>query len=121
MKYTSTFSEMGEIFACIAKAEKKVEKYICAEADYTEASNEYAESDFNYLKGIEMHKRFEASEKARKAVKAAFKQLLKLFQADSNNYGDEELRKLAARDYEPYRFLYAAKYEAMRLAKCIEI
>ena len=121
MKYSTTFAEMSEIFALIAKTEDTIGKYICAENDYNEASDKYAASGYAIERGFEMSNAYGAMLKARRAIHTCFKKLLAAFQADSNFDNDKILREEAERDYEPHRFLYAAKREAMRLAKCIEL
>ena len=121
MKYETSFSEMSEIFALIAKTEDKINLYIVAEAEYSEASNEYSKSDYNYVKGLEMSAKYDAMEKARKAMKSYFKKVVAAFDLDSNSYEDRLIIEDSKRDYEPFRFLYSAKREAMRLAKYITL
>lgn len=121
MKYETNFSEMSEIFALIAKTEDKIQAYIAAEADYNEASHEYTRSDYNFVKGMEMSEKYDAMQKALKAMKGYFKKVVAAFELDSKNYEDRDLIESSKRDYEPFRFLYAAKREAMRLTKYITL
>jgi len=121
MKFTTNFSEMSEIFSLIAKTEDKIEKYILAENDYNEASHEYSRSDYNIVKGSEMCEKYDAMEKARKAMKSYFKKVVSAFELDDRNYEDRCIIEDSKRDYEPFRFLYSAKREAIRLAKYIEL
>ena len=121
MKHSTTFSEMSEIFALIAKTDEKIGKYLVSEEIYASACENYRASGYLLSIGHEMHKAYDAMVKARRAMNKYFMKILFAFQADGNNYEDENLRDLAKRDYEPCRFLNAAKYEAMRLAKCIEL
>ena len=121
MKYDATFSEMSEIFALIAKTEDKVQTYIAAEAEYNEASHEYTRSDYNIVKGMEMSAKYDAMQKALKAMKTYFKKVVAAFELDSNSYEDRLIIEESKRDYEPFRFLYSAKREAMRIAKYIKL
>lgn len=121
MKYTTTFSEMSDIFALIAKADEKIGKYLLSEDVYARACEKYNGSNYSIEYASEMHDAYDGMVKARRAMNAVFMKLLVAFQADSTDYNDENLRDLAKRDYEPCRFLTAAKREAMRLTKYIEL
>ena len=121
MKYSTTFSEMSEIFALIAKADNKIGAYLQSENEYANACENYRASGYKPSFGEKQHIAYEAMVKARRTMNACFRKLLVAFQADSNDNNDKNLRDLAKRDYEPCRFLYAAKNEAMRLAKYIEL
>ncbi len=121
MKYSTTFAEMSEIFALIDKADNKIGAYLQSENEYANASENYRASGYNLSFAKEMHIAYEAMVKARRAMNACFRKLLTAFQADSNDDNDKYLRDLAKRDYEPCRFLSAAKREAMRLARNIEL
>ena len=121
MKYTTTFSEMSEIFALIAKTDDKIGKYLFSEEVYANASENYRASGYKLSVGNEMHEAYDGMVKARRAMNKCFSQLLVMFQADSDDFNDQNLRDLAKRDYEPMSFLSAAKWEAMRLAKCIQL
>jgi len=118
MKYEPTFTEMSEIFAAIANAETKVEKYVCAEADYNAASHEYTESNYDIQMGMIMSRNYAAMENARKAMDRQFKKVLVALGADKDtDYESESLRNEAGRTYEPHRFIYSARYAAVKLAR----
>ena len=126
MKYETTFSEMSSIFALVATAEEKVEKYIFSETVYSEKCDAYNKSGYNIEKGHEMCDAYDSMEKARKGMRNSFKKLIAAFGVYDTDerfrsYEDQNLMDLAKRDYEPYRFLGAAKREAVRLAKYITI
>lgn len=121
MKFSTNFHEMSEIFALIAKTDDMIGKYLASEDTYAEACENYRASNYKLSIGSEMRKAYDTMVKARRAMNKCFMKLLVLFQADGTNYEDWNLRDLAKRDYEPCRFLNAAKYEAIRLAKCIEL
>lgn len=121
MKYSTTFSEMSEIFALIAKADNKIGAYLQSENEYANACENYRASGYKPSFGEKQHLAYEAMVKARRSMNACFKKLLVAFQADSSDFNDIRLRELAKRDYEPCSFLNAAKDEAIRLAKYIEL
>ena len=113
-KYPDSHVAFGEILY-------KIQKYVVAELVYNEASHAYSESGYNPVKGMEMSDKYYAMEKARKSMKAYFKKVVSAFELDAKNYDERLIIEESKRDYEPYRFLYSAKREAMRLAKYIEL
>lgn len=121
MKAYPTFKEMSEIFSAIATAQTRVERYICDENTYNEASYAYAESDYNPGKGLYMSKCFQTMDRSRKAMLLIFKKIVKLMEADTDSYEDADLRRLSTRTHQPHQFLYAAKYSAVKMAKTIEL
>lgn len=110
MKQEATFEELGKIFSTIAKAEKNVAAYKQASQDYEKASDEYDKSDA-----------YDAEQKARKAIKKVFSELICLLDIDGGYTGGLEgyIVELSKRLYEPQSFLIAIKEQALRLAKSI--
>ena len=121
MKYETTFEELGKIFSTIAKAEKKVEGYKDARKAYTKASQEYCEHDYDAFYAIRQSDAYDVAEKARKAVKKVFSELLCLLDIDGCCTGGEEgyIVELSKRLYEPLSFLTAITEQAVRLAKSV--
>ena len=121
MKYQTTFQELSKIFAIVAKIDTKIENYVRACGEYTEASEAYVNSDYSTSASIEMSDAFAAREKARKAMRATFQEFIKAVGMETDDcYEAESLRVAAKRDYEPRSFQYQAQNEALRLAKCVK-
>ena len=121
MKSNPTFDEMSKIFAAIAKAEEKAEAYLRNESEYAAASSEYAESDYNWQMGLAMSRCYEALNKARNAMNAAFKNVIKLMDATTDEFEDEQMRRFAKMYYDPRKFIFNAKYNAIQIAKSIAL
>lgn len=128
MKYQTTFHELSKIFAIVAKIDTKIENYVRASGEYTEASEAYYYS-LNLAEGKEpriasekMCAAYDAREKARKAMHATFKEFIVAVGLwSSDEYEAQELRKAAKRDYDPRAFQYMAQKEAIRLSKLVKL
>ena len=121
MKYETTFEELGKIFSTVAKAEKKVAALKAAKKAYSEASEEYCKNDYDAFYAMRQSEAYDVAEKARKAVKKVFSELIDVLGLDRTaQYGEEAyLIELSTRLYEPGHFLSAAKQEAIRISKFI--
>ena len=121
MKYETTFEELGKIFSTVAKAEKKVAALKAAKKAYSDASDEYCKNDYDAFYAMRQSEAYDEAEKARKAVKKVFSELIDVLGLDrSAKYGEEAyIIELSTRLYEPLSFLSAAKQEAIRISKFI--
>lgn len=121
MKYETTFEELGKIFSTVAKAEKKVAALKAAKKAYSEASEEYCKNDYDAFYAMRQSEAYDVAEKARKAVKKVFSELIDVLGLDRTaQYGEEAyLIELSTRLYEPGHFLSAAKQEAIRISKFV--
>ena len=76
MKYQTTFQELSKIFAIVAKIDVKIEAFVHASGEYTQASEAYAASDYSTEKSVEMCAAYDVREKARKAMRATFQEFV---------------------------------------------
>lgn len=121
MKYQTTFQELSKIFAIVAKIDVKIEAFVHASGEYTQASEAYAASDYSAEKSVEMCAAYDVREKARKAMRATFREFIKAVDLDfDNSYEAEELRKAAREDHNARGFQYMAQREALRLSKYVK-
>ena len=121
MKFETTFEDLGKIFSTVAKAEKKVAALKAAKKAYSEASEEYCKNDYDAFYAMRQCEAYDVAEKALKAVKRVFSELVDVLGLDrSAKYGEEGyLIELSTRFWEPGSFLSAAKHEAIRISKFV--
>ena len=119
MKFETTYTELANIYASIAKADAKYQEFLNANLAYNEASRAYADSGYLLSKANEMSEAFDLRDKAEKALLRTYSKLVDLLGINRNERYGEEVYFLSYSKRCTGSFLCIAKREALRLAKTL--
>ena len=119
MKYETTFAELANIYATIAKTDERIAEYKRLRNEYNRISDEL-NANWTYEKSVEYCDAYDAQEKAYRLVIRSNKKLAELMELDKENYEDAALLKKIDYVSDMAYFVSAIKYRAVNLARYIQ-